>query len=700
MKSEKLEGRVRLCHSRFDNWRFGYPDFVYKMSYLDTQFPSLASVIDNIQSEDDRLKTQLESAVLKQRTAREAAVQAAQEKSSRLKATVSKIPTDPDAVNELLSQVDEQQKTRIASQVRQIQESLEYRQTLQYANSLLSIGEEVVSKLDLQSFTDASKGYQRSQDLIGKLKSIAGGRSREMAVQVLEQYESTVTQPLMEVLQNRLAAELQASQWPKKVPESLAFVEALSDALRAEDEAQAVLESFAELAAPLDLRVRYNFESDRETNRADKPEWLLNHFFKQVDPHIHWLTTTVQPILEERFPDRFALIELCSALLPSYYRVLQSYFEQVKYSPDLLNHLMSEAISFDADLHNRYFYKPATSTEERWSGLATSLLNFHPEWFDLWLESERQAAHSQYDEILAAPTAWDIDWDSASSFFTHPTVSAINITQLFDTITDVYRDLLNPTFQLRMVSDIQVELVENYCRLLTERVALYSTVHSSIGRAVGSVSAEDKKKLQGLSGLQYLGKALGSCDYVLNFLRDKSNELLFFEMAERVGEPSVFEMNLQEFEMLKERTIKEVIKCIFEEFQKVTKSYYRQDWKLVSDQEYSSDIDHIKSHMLPFVDFVEKLAGKSDSTLIMHKLTARIAKNMFQHVVQGNTFSLDGGRQLLKDVEDLWSTLRLVHEHEATRLLQASQLLSDNNVETPVFDDQERSFILKRSRHY
>lgn len=670
------------------------------MSYLDAQFPSFASVVDNIQDEDDRLKAQLESVKAKEYAAHEEALQTARETNARLKATASRILTDPDAVNEFLNQVDGAQKAQVAPLISRIQEFLEYRQSLQDAKGLLSIGAEVSSKIETQDLSQASRIYEKSRDLIKKLRSIESGRSHEMATQVLGQYEATVSQPLMEMLQNRLSAELQASQWPKKVPDTLAFVEAFSDALRAEDETQAVLESFAEMAAPLDLRVRYNFETDRETNRADKPEWLLNNFFKQVDPHIHWLTTTVQPVLEEHFPDRFALIELCSALLPSYYRVLQSYFEQVKYSPDLLNHLMSEAISFDDDLHTRYFYKPATSTEERWSGLATSLLNFHPEWFDLWLESERQAAFSQYDEILAAPTAWEVDWDGAGEFFTHPTVSAINVTQLFDTITDVYRDLLNPTSQLRMVSDIQLELIENYRRLLTERVALYSTVHSSLGRAVGSVSAEDKKKLQGLSGLHYLGKALGSCDYVLNFLRNKSNELLFFEMAERVGEPSVFELNLQEFEMLKGRIIKEAVKCIFEEFQKAAKAYYRLDWKIDSGQESSSDLAHIKTHMLPFVNFVEKLTGKSDFALIMHKLTARVAKNMFQTVVQGNTFSSAGGRQLLYDVEDLWSTLGLVHDYEAVRLLQAAQLLSDNNAQATVFDESERAFILKRSRHY
>lgn len=670
------------------------------MSYLDTQFPSFASVLANIDNESARLNASSETLESEQTRDREAATQQAQQIASRLKTALTALPMKLDEVSEIVESLDVQKKKQVLPQVSKIQELLEFRKTLETVDRLLTIGAAASSRLADGKLTDAAKEYEKVHPLMDELRRITEpSRSRTLSLQTLAEFKESVTQPLMTALQDRLAEELGKSQWPKKEPESLEFFEALSNALRVEDASEAVLESFVELAAPLDLRVKFNFETERETNRADKPEWLLGHFFKMVDPHIRWLTTTVQPVLEERFSDRLALVELCSALLPSYYRVLQSYFEHVKYTPELLNHLMSEIIHFDVDLHDRYFYRPAVSSEERWGGLAASLLKFHPDWFDLWLESERQAALAQYNEILAAPTAWEIDWDGANETFTHPTVSAINITQLFDSVTDIYRDLQNPTYQLRMLAEIQLELVENYRRLLTERVALYSTVNSSLGRAVGSVSAEDQKRLQGTSGLHYLGRTLGSCSYVLNFLLDKANELLFFRMAERVGESSIFELNTQEFESVKERNIKEIVRCLSAELQKLIKPYYHQEWRFESESvlDVSSQLNSIIAGMKLMVDFIEKLAGRADFGLIMNKFTTYAAKQIFQHVVQANSFSPAGGLQLLKDVETLWLELKLTQGHDAQRLQQAAKLLSDNAVETPAFDDQERAFILKRS---
>jgi hypothetical protein len=59
----------------------------------------------------------------------------------------------------------------------------------------------------------------------------------------------------------------------------------------------ALSSTFKLLVDPLIVRFAFHFESNRPTNRIDKPEWFLTHVLGLVQDHSKMLTRALQPVL-------------------------------------------------------------------------------------------------------------------------------------------------------------------------------------------------------------------------------------------------------------------------------------------------------------------------------------------------------------------------------------------------------------------
>lgn len=273
------------------------------------------------------------------------------------------------------------------------------------------------------------------------------------------------------------------------------------------------LEAFKALLAPIDLRFKYHFEGKAVTNRADKPEWAFHHFINIVDSHMEFLIGPVSKALQQskQFSDRNGVYEFIVAFLPSIRRKMFSLFFEVTDSPQLLSHLVYEAVMFDNALKEKYYFVPYG--KQGWRGISGDLLS-NEDWFNQWLTVETASAMDRYKEILESPNAFDIDYDTVDPSETKPTESAVNLKDLLETITEHYSSLTSVKFRLRYFLAVQVNLLDKYYERLVESIDAFDSMTSTFSRAVGGVSAENLKLVSGLNGLERLCRIFGSLSYI------------------------------------------------------------------------------------------------------------------------------------------------------------------------------------------
>lgn len=273
------------------------------------------------------------------------------------------------------------------------------------------------------------------------------------------------------------------------------------------------LEAFKALLAPIDLRFQYHFEGNASTNKPDKPEWAFHHFINIVDTHADFLTGPVTKALKQsaRFSDRNGVYEFIVAFLPSIRRKMFSLFLEVADSPQLLSHLVYEAVMFDNALKEKYYFLPYG--RQSWRGISGDLLS-NEDWFQKWQAVENASAIERYEEIIDSTDAFELDFDSVDSNETKPTESAINLKDLLETITEHYASLTSVKFRLRYFLTVQVNLLDKYYARLLESIDAFDNMSSTFTRAVGGVSAENLKLVTGMNGLERLCRIFGSLNYI------------------------------------------------------------------------------------------------------------------------------------------------------------------------------------------
>jgi len=132
------------------------------------------------------------------------------------------------------------------------------------------------------------------------------------------------------------------------------------------------------LVRPLELKFRYHFEGDRQTNRIDKPEWFLAHFSSLVTTYTPFLLSVVQPLLTSsanpKIAQRDAVNEFITALLPVLRRKIHHLLPQILDQAQLLSHFIHEMIKFDAELRGELEYVPYGCADGEWKGVTHEVL--------------------------------------------------------------------------------------------------------------------------------------------------------------------------------------------------------------------------------------------------------------------------------------------------------------------------------------
>ncbi|KAG8833096.1 hypothetical protein FRC17_000035 [Serendipita sp. 399] len=257
------------------------------------------------------------------------------------------------------------------------------------------------------------------------------------------------------------------------------------------------------LIQPISARFKYHFESQRETNRIDK--------------------------LKKSMPE----------LLPN---------------SALLAHTIYQAVVFDTQVKEDGFALSGTlqagdSKPEEWEGISDVILG-KKEWFDAWLEGERQFAEAQYDEVVHSLDAWQLVDDGAlteddvsSTSQLRPTNSARRVKTLFEQIADRYKPLPKFNHRAQFLIEIQVPILEHYHTRISGSLDAFETLTSSLMRAVpGALAGQvghqyDTKRLtSGVDGLQRLIKAFVSARWITIAMQNWGEQLFYLELWKEIND--------------------------------------------------------------------------------------------------------------------------------------------------------------------
>lgn len=633
---------------------------------------------------------------------------------------VNNIPQYQDEFKQLLTQLNQQFpiKTPIFSQLETAFSKLV---KLAYSKNLLSyvskirdgakLVEKHISAKDFEKALAVQNGLLETEETLNQI-SLDDSKSipvRNTALKTLYYFNKNIRGKLQAFLDIQFREFFESAEWPVKTLQPkfypqfvLLFEKYLSTEINpAILTLSGPLASFKILVEPIDLRFKYHFEGKAVTNRVDKPEWAFHHFLNIIDSHFGFLAGPVTEVLNklELFADRNGVYEFITAFLPSIKSKMFSLFEEVSDSPNLLSHLVYETVLFDNALKEKYYYLPYG--KKVWKGVAGELLS-NANWFQKWLAVETESATERYLEIETAPNAFEIDYDAVDPSETAPTISAVNLKDLLETITDHYSSLASVRFRLRYFLAVQVNLLDKYYARLVESMEAFDSMTSGFTRAVGGVSKEDMQLVTGINGLERLCRIYGSLNYISYFLEQWGDEEFFLQLwhdittlsgskqtldqtskdaikavTQHAVEGTVFDETNTGYKELCNRVENSIVNLLKRELQHSMKEYFKKsDWAELTELETSESavleagvsrqIAQPVKHIGTLFAFLERFFGVADYTRVRRRFTRELETYFWNYIIGANRFAAAGGAQLYRDVEALGASKRL---QQAARLL-------------------------------
>ncbi|VDB92161.1 unnamed protein product [Peniophora sp. CBMAI 1063] len=308
------------------------------------------------------------------------------------------------------------------------------------------------------------------------------------------------------------------------------------------------------LVQPVALRFKYHFEGTRATNKLDKPEWYFTHILNVAHEHREFMEGVVQLFLQSTpYKEVDAWREFAFNLLPLLHRRIKRTMPLLLPHPPLLAHTICQALAFDAALREEGFGLSGTYTAlsastpvvEEWNGVSATILD-RKEWLDHWIESERDFALEQYNDIMLAPDAWTFADVSETDAPAHagelkPTISARRLTALLAGATDRMVPLPAASQRAWFLTAVQLPLLDSYRVRVSASLDAFETLSHSLVRAVpaalsAAVTSECRGAAHLISGVEGAGrliKALMSAMWVRQAMGRWGEEIImiFLELC-------------------------------------------------------------------------------------------------------------------------------------------------------------------------
>ncbi|KAI4239026.1 MAG: hypothetical protein L6R40_005612 [Gallowayella cf. fulva] len=470
------------------------------------------------------------------------------------------------------------------------------------------------------------------------------------------------------------------------------------------------------MVKPLDLRFQYHFSGDRPTNKLDKPEYFLSHITGLLSNYDEFFATHLQPILRNRFKNSNLSMTsifidstsaLITALLPMLRRKVFNSMPQIAKQPQLLSHFIHELMSFDISLRDEWGYDGGCGIDG-WKGLAWEVL-VKKDWFNRWLEVEKDFALARYKTIIGPPESFEIDYESVEPSATKPTNAAIRVNDLLETITDRYRPLPSFSQKLRFLIDIQIAIFDLFHTVLADALEGYLYNTSSLARTVQGVSSSasrdgnaKQRSLEGLAGIERLTRVYGSAEYLEKKMGDWSDDVFFLELWEELqdrarantsqgqkknlaGNMSVehvadktsaavggeeggalFDETAGAYRRLRVRTEGILTDTFLQQIRESLRAYGRiNPWSLLSspssDQDInlaiSAELDAPIALLQSYLSFLADALAQAPLRRITRQMVLAVQVFLWDGVLMRYTFSETGARQFGRDIKGIWEVV-------------------------------------------
>ncbi|GAA5857348.1 hypothetical protein JCM8547_002233 [Rhodosporidiobolus lusitaniae] len=532
---------------------------------------------------------------------------------------------------------------------------------------------------------------------------------------------NSVWNSLVKVLSSRLLAKLEALGWPQPFAEPLdpyednrvaefqtAFVDLLTlellqannpiptpsaSASTATSKKPKPLLALIPLVHPLLLRFKWQFDGDRTTNRIDKPEYPLSHVLNLLTAHERFLSEDIQYLLDSNgFEHIDAVNEFTTLLLPPLSSRLRHHLPQLISMPPVLAHTVYQVVEFDQQLRARG-YRPRTEAtvlregeeaqaeeEGEWNGLCETILG-RQEWFERWLEGEREFFDKRYFDAIGAPDAWHIvpeeDYDAGEGGSgTRPTNSALRVKELAEQLTDRYRPIpLRHT--LPFLLTIHLPLLQSYATRITSSLDAFESLSFGIlPGALGQTTAATA----GVGGVIRLVRAGVSARWMSERCEEWGEDAFFLTLydylnsanstpgkldralqdaAEDVldnSEGTIFDRERKYLETQADRSEDLIVRHCAREVVNELKPYFAKRWDLadeeMQDLSLSAELIAPLSLLSSLLSTLVQSFPISTSVSLYRRIASSLSQTLFDRLLVPNGWTLAGAHQFQYDLEN------------------------------------------------
>ncbi|BGP19054.1 hypothetical protein JCM10213v2_007137 [Rhodosporidiobolus nylandii] len=513
---------------------------------------------------------------------------------------------------------------------------------------------------------------------------------------------NSVWNSLVKVLSSRLLSKLETLGWPQPFSEALdpyedprvaefqtAFVDLLTlELLQANNpipgpssrvsppssKPKALL-ALVPLVHPLLLRFRWQFDGDRGTNRIDKPEYPLSHVLNLLTAHERFLGEDIQYLLDSNgFEHIDAVNEFTSLLLPPLSSRLRHHLPQLLSMPPVLAHTVYQVVEFDQQLRGRG-YRPRTSAtvlkegeepeyeeEGEWEGLSETILG-RQEWFERWLEGEREFFDQRYFDTIGAPDAWHIvpeeDYDGEGASGTRPTNSALRVKELAEQLANRYRPIpLRHT--LPFLLNLHLPLLQSYAGRITSSLDAFESLSFGIlPGALGQTTAATA----GVGGVvrlvragffltlyDYLNASASTAGKLDRALQDSAGDVL------DNSEGTIFDREKKAFENLADRSEDLIVRHCAREVVGELKPYFGRRWD--SPPEDDSPDRSLTPELISPLSLLSSLLTNlvqslppSTSTSLYRRIASAISETLYERLLSTHGWTETGAHQFQYDLD-------------------------------------------------
>ncbi|TFY56888.1 hypothetical protein EVJ58_g7365 [Rhodofomes roseus] len=395
--------------------------------------------------------------------------------------------------------------------------------------------------------------------------------------------------------------------------------------------------------------------------------------------------------------------EFTLLLLPLLERKLRRTIPSLLVHPPVLAHTIYEALAFDSALREQGFEISGTTAanaqaspgadQSKWVGITEVILG-RGEWFEAWMEGERQFAMDQYVDIISSSDAWLVADDHPDDAIVvelnlRPTNSARRVKALIEQITDRYSPLPKFLHRTQFLIAVQLPMLEAYHSRISSSLDAFETLSSSLMRAVpgalGSVgvssesigrAADPQRLTSGVEGVQRLCKALISARYISAACEAWGEELFFLELWAEINreaplrsrvagvatlpsprggendepEGTIFDALVSQYGKLGERAEDMIVHTVCGEVEAGLKAHFMGS----SSTQVTPDVSHEKQDDIALAStLLGPLAVLSSEVSFLHSILSartaatlyrRIASRLASHILQRQIFYRGRGR--------------------------------------------------------